>query len=159
MFSYLLTAGGPPAEDICTKQRGGELRFFHAGDVKSGTLARYIEENISGEARVICADKLHFRPGPVKESGLANLEHITVNHPAHIYVDGDITTNGKSAFYLLKRGIIGSWHKVSAKHLSAYLDENAFRLNNRKNPYLFRETLIKLLSAPVLEYRELTATS
>ena len=31
----------------------------------------------------------------------------------------------------LKRGIIGSWHKVSAKHLSAYLDEMTFRFTYR----------------------------
>ena len=41
-----------------------------------------------------------------------------MNHKDGIYVNGDITTNGiESAFSLLKRGIIGSWHKVSAKHL------------------------------------------
>ena len=143
---------------IGIKQRGGELRFFHAEDVKSGTLAKYIKENISGEAEVICTDELTSYPGAVKQSGLKNLEHKTVNHTAGIYVDGDITTNGiESAFSLLKRGIIGSWHKVSAKHLEAYLDEMTFRFNNRSNPYLFRDTMMKLLEAPVLEYKKLTA--
>jgi hypothetical protein len=75
-------------------------------------------------------------------------------------VDGDITTNGiESAFSLLKRGIVGSWHKVSAKHLSAHLDKMTFRFNNRSNPYLFRDTLMKLVEAPVLEYKKLTAIS
>ena len=78
--------------------------------------------------------------------------------PPAVYVDGDITTNGiESAFSLLKRGIIGSRHKVSAKHLSAYLDEMTFRFNNRDNPYLFRDTLMKLIESPVLEYKKLTA--
>ena len=143
---------------IGIKQRGGELRFFHAEDVKSGTLAKYIKENISGEAEVICTDELTSYPGAVKKSGLENLQHKTVNHTAGIYVDGDVTTNGiESAFSLLKRGIIGSWHKVSAKHLEAYLDEMTFRFNNRSNPYLFRDTMMKLLEAPVLEYKKLTA--
>jgi len=57
----------------------------------------------------------------------------------------------------LKRGIVGSWHKVSAKHLSAYLDEMTFRFSNRSNPCLFRDILMKLIEAPVLEYKELTA--
>jgi hypothetical protein len=61
------------------------------------------------------------------------------------------------AFSLLKRGIIGTWHRISAKHLSAYLDEMVFPFNNRKNPYLFRDALLKLLFAPLLEYKELTA--
>ncbi len=63
----------------------------------------------------------------------------------------------ESAFSLLKRGIVGSWHKVDAKHLPAYLDEMCFRFNNRKNPYLFRDTIIKLIHTPNLQYRELTA--
>jgi hypothetical protein len=44
-----------------------------------------------------------------------------------------------------------------AKHLSAYLDEMTFQFNNRSNPFLFRDTLLKLIQAPVLEYRKLTA--
>ena len=36
-----------------------------------------------------------------------------------------------------KRSIIGSHHKISAKHLPAYLNEIAFRFNNRDNPNLF----------------------
>jgi hypothetical protein len=50
------------------------------------------------------------------------------------------------------------WHKASAKHL-AYLDEMTFRFNNRQNPHLFRDTMIKLLETPVLEYKKLTASS
>jgi hypothetical protein len=75
-------------------------------------------------------------------------------------VEGDNTTNGiESAFSLLNRGIIGSWHKVSAKHLTAYLDEMTFWFNNRSNPYLFGDTLMKLVEAPVLEYKKLTAAA
>ena len=56
---------------------------------------------------------------------------------------------------LFKRSIIGSYHQLSAKHLDAYLDEMAWRFNNRENPFLFRDTLIKLVSAEALEYKEL----
>jgi transposase-like protein len=143
---------------IGIKQRGGELRFFHAEDVKSGTLAKYIKENVSGDVDVIMTDELPAYPGAIVRAGLEDTPHMTVNHSQGIYVDGDVTTNGiESAFSLLKRGIIGSWHKVSAKHLSAYLDEMTFRFNNRENPYLFRDTLMKLIEAPVLEYKKLTA--
>jgi transposase-like protein len=140
------------------KQRGGELRFFHAEDVKSGTLAKYIKENVSADVEVIMTDDWGAYPGALAQAGFNRDIHKTVNHHDGIYVDGDITTNGiESAFSLLKRGIIGSWHKVSAKHLSAYLDEMTFRFNNRSNPYLFRDTLMKLIEAPVLEYKKLTA--
>jgi hypothetical protein len=46
----------------------------------------------------------------------------------------------ESAFSLLKRGIIGTWHKISAKHLQAYLNEMTWRFDNRKNPYRFQGT-------------------
>jgi len=119
---------------IGIKQRGGELRFFKAEDVKSGTLAKYIKDNVSKEVEVIMTDELTSYPNAVKLSGIEGLEHKTVNHFDGIYVDGDITTNGiESAFSLLKRGIVGSWHKVSAKHLPAYLEEMTFRFNRRNS--------------------------
>jgi transposase-like protein len=140
------------------KQRGGELRFFHAEDAKSGTLAKYIKENISGDVEVIMTDEFQSYPFALARSGHSRDKHKTIRHKDGVYVDGDITTNGiESAFSLLKRGIIGSWHKVSAKHLSAYLDEMTFRFNNRDNPFLFRDTMLKLIEAPVLEYKKLTA--
>jgi hypothetical protein len=57
----------------------------------------------------------------------------------------------------MKCGIIGTWHRVSAKHLQAYLDEMCLRFDNRRNPFLFRDTLLKLLQAEHLEYKELVA--
>ena len=140
------------------KQRGGELRFFNAEDVKSGTLAKYIKENVSADVEIIMTDEWKAYAKAIRDLGIQGVEHKTVNHFDGIYVDGDITTNGiESAFSLLKRDIVGSWHKVSAKHLAAYLDEMTFRFNNRENPYLFRDTLLKLIEAPVLEYKKLTA--
>ena len=83
--------------------------------------------------------------------------HRTINHSKH-YAHGDVHTNTvESAFSLLKRGIVGTWHKVSAKHLPAYLDEMCFRFNNRKNPYLFRDTILELIASSNLEYKKLTA--
>jgi hypothetical protein len=74
------------------------------------------------------------------------------------YAHGDVHTNAVgSAFSLLKRGIVGTWHKVDAKRLPAYLDEMCFRFNNRRNPDLFRDTLAELVNTPDLEYKELTA--
>ena len=140
------------------KQRGGELRFFHAEDVKSGTLAKFIKENVSADVEVVMTDEWSSYPKAMIGAGIHGTKHKTIKHQNGVYVDGDITTSGiESAFSLLKRGIVGSWHKVSAKHLSAYLDEMTFRFNNRSNPFLFRDTLLKLIEAPVLEYKKLTA--
>ncbi len=145
---------------IGIKQRGGELRFFKAEDVKSGTLAKYIKENVSADVDVVMTDDFSGYPKAMIMAGINGRKHETIKHSEGVYVDGDVTTNGiESAFSLLKRGIIGSWHKVSAKHLEAYLDEMTFRFNNRDNPYLFRDTLMLLIEAPVLEYKKLTAAA
>jgi len=50
---------------------------------------------------------------------------------------------------------MGAWHLVSAKHQPAYPDEMTWRFNNRKNPYLFCDTMLKLIASDNLEY-ELT---
>jgi hypothetical protein len=73
-------------------------------------------------------------------------------------VRGDVHTNTiEGVCSLFKRSIIGSYHKLSVKHLPAYLDEMEFRYNNRSNPYLFRDTLLVLLSGDALPYKSLTA--
>ncbi len=140
---------------IGIKERGGDVRFFHAQDVKSGTLARYIRENISPEAGMICTDELTSYPGAVKQSGL-NIEHRTVNHTQREYVVGDVTTNSiESAFSLFKRGLVGSYHRLSVKHLSRYLHEFQFKANNRRNPALFQDVLKGIAAKPRLPLRTL----
>jgi transposase-like protein len=142
---------------IGIRQRGGDLRFFHAEDAKSGTLAKYIKENISEDVDVIITDTF---PAYVNATGQA--DHKTVNHKAKEYVryeSGEcISTNTvESAFSLLKRGIMGSWHKISAKHLPSYLDEMTFRFNRRKRSDLFIDTLRHMITADPLTFEKLTA--
>ncbi len=98
------------------KQRGGELRFFRAEDVKSGTLAKYIKENVSGDVDVIMTDE--FSPIPAL---LTKCGSFTVKSTRRFRIRSGSTlketlrpTVSNPRFSLLKRGIIGSWHKVSA---------------------------------------------
>jgi transposase-like protein len=150
---------GKKAKEIVVgiRKRGGDLRFFHAEDVKGGTLAKYIKENVSTDVDVLMTDEFGVYPWAINKAGLDTKKHKKIRHKDHVYVDGDIYTNSvESAFSLLKRGIVGTWHRVSAKHLSAYLDEMTWRFNNRKNPYLFRDTMLKLIHSDNLEYKELT---
>jgi len=58
------------------------------------------------------------------------------------YVSGDNHTNTIESFWaLLKRGIVGQYHKVSLKHLEHYIDEFSYRWNHRKDENLFGLTL------------------
>jgi transposase-like protein len=143
---------------IGIRQRGGELRFFHASDAKSGTLAKYIQENISADVDVMVTDEMPAYPKAMIASKISGLKHKTIRHRDKVYVDGDIHTNTvENAFSLLKRGIMGSWHKISAKHLPAYLDEMTFRFNRRKSANLFLDTLRHMVTAQVLTFQKLTA--
>jgi len=67
------------------------------------------------------------------------------------------TNTVEGVWSLLKRSIVSSYHHLSVRHLPAYLDEITFRFNNRNNPYLFRDTLLKLIGAENLPYQELVA--
>ena len=84
--------------------------------------------------------------------------HETVNHSAEEWVRGEVHTNSvENIWSLLKQSIIGAYHHVSVKHLDACLDELEWRYNNRDNPYLFRDTLLRLLGTKPVKYRELVA--
>jgi transposase-like protein len=145
---------------IGIRQRQGELRFFHAQDVRSGTLEKYIRENISDDVDILMTDDLAQYRGATRRiwGGMRVHKHKSIPHSIGMYVNGDVHTNTvESAFSLLKRGVLGTWHRISAKHLQAYCNEMCFRFNNRKNPYLFRDTMLKLIASPNLEYKNLTA--
>ena len=84
-------------------------------------------------------------------------KHDHVVHRDDEWVRGDVHTNTvEGVWSLLKRSVVGSYHQLSAKHLQAYVDEFAFRFNNRHNDYLFRDTLVKLVGASNLPYQQLT---
>jgi transposase-like protein len=142
---------------IGIRQRGGELRFFHAQDVKSGTLQKFIHENISQDVDVLFTDDFNAYRSAAKELRKEG-RHKTIRHSLKIYVKGDIHTNTvESAFSLLKRGVMGTWHRISAKHLASYLQEMEFRFNRRKRSDLFIDTLRHMVTAPTLTFERLTA--
>jgi transposase-like protein len=143
---------------IGIRERSGHLHFVRADEVNQQTVYEIIARNVDKTVDVIMTD----------DSKLYNFattqyrgKHESVNHSADEYVRYEngmcVSTNTvESAFSLLKRGIVGTWHKISAKHLSAYLQEMTWRFNNRKNPFLFRDTISKLLQSSNLEYKTLT---
>ena len=85
--------------------------------------------------------------------------HKVVDH-AETYVNGRIHTNGLENFWsLLKRGINGTYVSVEPFHLFRYLDEQAFRYNNRHKPMNEGDRFEKAMSRVFgkrLTYAELT---
>lgn len=86
------------------------------------------------------------------------MRHKPINNSKKIYVVGDVHTNTvESSFSVLKRGIMETWYRLSAKHLAAYLEEMTFRFNRRNRSDLFLDTLGHMVTAPVLTFEKLTA--
>ena len=71
---------------------------------------------------------------------------------------GDVHTNSiEGVWALFKRSIMGTFHKMSKKHMDRYLEELEWRFNNRDNPHIFRDTLVRIMNTGHIEYRELVA--
>jgi hypothetical protein len=71
-------------------------------------------------------------------------------------VRGQVHTQGIESFWsLFKRGLIGSFHSVSVKHLHRYLNEFSFRFNQRECEDLFALIIMNLAIGNALRYKAL----
>ena len=135
-------------------ERSGNIRLQMVGGRDRATLHGFIKANVAPETEAIYTDEWAAYNG----IGDADTKHETVNHSIEEGVNGKVHTNTvEGVWSLFKRSLVGSYHKVSIKHLDAYLDELEWRFNNRQNSYLFRDTLVKLLKAESLKYEQLTS--
>lgn len=111
-------------------ERGGKVRSHHMANVSAKNIGPVLEAQL-GEAaaktRLMTDGEGQYRlVAPMFAS------HGAVNHGVGEYVRGDIHTNTIEGFFsILKRGIIGTYHHVSATHLKRYLAEFDFRYNER----------------------------
>ncbi|MDO8432285.1 MAG: IS1595 family transposase [Candidatus Binatus sp.] len=105
------------------------------------TLQNFVKEAVSQKVTLISTDE----NSGYRQLTRAGYPHQTVNHSKQEYVVGAIHTNTIERFWsLLKRGIVGSYHKVSKNYLPLYLNEFAFRYNHRENPDIFRALLSRV---------------
>jgi transposase-like protein len=132
-------------------EREGEVRLRLVKDRRTQTLVGFVRDVVSDNVEAIYTDELDSYY-PVSEIA----PHETVTHSRKEYVRADVHTNTvEGVWSLFKRSVVGSYHQLSVKHLPAYLDEMEWRYNNRENPYLFRDTLLKLVESDALPYEEL----
>jgi transposase-like protein len=135
-------------------QRDGTFEAKTIPSVSRQILTDIIKKRVDKKATIM-TDEL-----PAYKSLKKSFNHKRVNHREEEWVRGDVHTNGiENAWSLFKRSVIGSYHKISTKHLDAYLDEFEWRFNGRENPYLFRDTIIRLLNSPKMEFKELIRKS
>src|ERR1019366_8408386 len=139
---------------VCPSVRLRVEKQKKRGDKKS--LHGFVAESVHPETSKIYTDD---NPGylGIEDS---DTEHHSVNHSAEEWIRGDVHTNGiEGVWSLFKRSIVGSYRQVSAKHLDRYLEEFEWRFNQRENPFLFRDTLLRKSPTEKMEYKELIEKS
>ena len=87
------------------------------------------------------------------------MTHRAVRHNSGEYVRGDVHTNGVEGFWaMIKRGIYGTYHHVSAEHLHRYVTEFEGRHNSRPLDTEDQMTVMAIgAEGKRLRYRDLIA--
>jgi transposase-like protein len=144
---------------IGMRERGGRVRFFHVPNLKADTMKKLLDRHIAVDTKQIMTDSAIIYDFAMDDT--FKRIHSAVNHSIEWVKPGNIdvhTNTVESAFSLLKRGLIGSFHRVSIKHLHRYLDEFEYRFN-RRNSDRFDETLRRMATVKPMPFATLTADS
>lgn len=116
----------PPV--VALIERGGNVRAKVVADVSGRTLRKAIRESVHPSAAIHTDELASYRGIGKHFAG----GHHTVRHSVREYARGNVHVNSAESFFaLLKRGLIGTFHAVSKRHLHRYVNEFAFRWNQR----------------------------
>jgi transposase-like protein len=119
------TVGKTAVLGMKERGKGGRTKAMKIDATDAGTITDIIVQNVAVGSTLHTDEHLSY-------AGIGGLffDHDTINHSAGEYVRDGVTTNSiESVFAVLKRGLIGVYHHASPKHLTRYVDEFAFRLN------------------------------
>jgi transposase-like protein len=132
-------------------ERGGKVRAFAVSTRKKNELQKNIREHVEADSAIF-TDELKSYNGLSSE-----YQHAVINHAVE-YANGTVHTNTMENFWsLLKRGLHGTYISVEPFHLFRYLDEQAFRYNNRKATDAERFSVVmKQIVGRRVTYKELT---
>ena len=114
-------------------QRKGNVVARVIANVKADTLTSFVNEAVSHQVSLLVTDQwMGYR-----QLG-KQYPHKVINHAQGQYVVGAVHTNTLEGFWsIVKRGIVGTFHKVSKKYLHLYVNEFEFRYNQRLNTDIF----------------------
>ena len=129
---------------VSMAERDGKIKAkpVKRGKLNATSLSMLVRRNIDLENSTLVTDKYR---GYMYMKNI--IDHRVVDHSIW-YVDGELHTNSVESFWaLLKRGIIGQFHKVSIKHLPKYIDEFCYHFNHREDSAsLFDLTILRGLN-------------
>ena len=129
-----------------------KVRVAVAPDTTGRTLRGFVEGHATPEATV-------YTDGEQAYVGVRAARHETVKHSVGEYVRGMAHTNGIESFWsMLKRAHMGTFHKLSPKHLDRYVQEFAGKNNIRDSATIaqMRTIVVRLVGRNLL-YRDLIA--
>jgi transposase-like protein len=125
-------------------ERKGRVKVEHVGTIRSKVNAGLIRKHVMPSTLIYTDEGREFA-----KLGKRGYQHRRIHHESSVYVSGDIHTNTVEGFWsLVKRGISGVYHAVSAKHLQGYLNEYAWRYNHRGDDRAQFETLLLRATLP-----------
>src|SRR5438445_1684502 len=126
-------------------QRKGHVFATKVPDLAQATIYPHIEKRVL-PATTIYTDEYGTYRGLTKRG----YQHRRIQHKQNIYVSGDVHTNTIEGFWsLVKRGLGGVYHSVSAKYLDGYLNEYAWRYNHREDGRAQFESLLLRAALPI----------
>ena len=128
-------------------ERGGRVFAHPVPDAKASTLLPNVTERVLSSAVVFTNE--HAGYDALEGEGYV---HHRIKHAAKVYACGDVHTQTIEGYWsLVKRGLSGTHHAVSAKHLQGYLNEYLWRYNNRdlEGPAQFLLLILRAASTPV----------
>lgn len=121
------TGGHDKVPVIGILERGGKVRTAVVPNRKKKALQAEVRKHVEAGSALYSDALLSY------EGLSGDFAHKVVDHAVE-YVDGAVHTNGLENFWsLLKRTIAGTYVSVEPYHLFRYLDEQAYRFNNRKD--------------------------
>lgn len=137
---------------VGVRDQSGEVRAIVVENTKASTLEHFVRENCTVGATIVTDTH-----GGYIGLSRAGYKHIRINHSAGEYVRDMAHTNGIESFWsLLKRGYIGIYHYMSAKHLHRYVKEFSFRHNTAHIGTMdFIGMIIERMDAKRLTYKGL----
>ena len=129
----------------------GQVSTAAVASTDAPTLQGFVETRTEPTAQVYTDEAAAY-------NGL-NRSHETVKHSAREYVHGMAHTNGiESHWAMLKRGYVGVYHQMSAKHLHRYASEFEGRHNSRSNDTINQvHNVIRGMDGKRLRYQDLIA--
>jgi transposase-like protein len=134
-------------------ERNGRVHMQKISNARAETLRPILEKKLSPDVKEVVTDA-----ASVYSILIPKEKHTETSHKKDLAEKGELANKTiEGAFSLFKRGLVGSYHKLSEDHLDSYLQEFCWRFNRRNvQPTIFPTLLRELTTKKPLTYKTLT---